>query len=474
MAYRNRDYEKNMRGGNDYRDDRRNNRNNGGRGRGNDRRNGRYNDDVLNNEDRDNMKIYYDYARSDPNMVEIENITISKELVELYNKNIKNFDELNEPDGLKKSLLKGIYGYGFEEPSEIQKRTVPFIISGRDFLAQSQSGTGKTAAFVISLLQRIDDNLNAPQAIILSHTHELAAQTLTVVECLSEYMDLNISFTVGQVDRNNNILELNNGKNTCKVIIATPGRLLDLIEFNPKLFENIKLFIIDECDELLGSFKDTVRNIYVKLPSEMQTCLFSATLNASIVELSTRILNNPLKILIKKENMTLDGITQTEIKVTNEHQKFEVLLDLLSSINIEQFIIYVNSKEQLYYLNQRLSEKEYSSVCISSDNTKVERNEILKAFKKGEFKCLISTDVLARGIDIPQLFLVINYELPRKDNIESYIHRIGRSGRYGKKGMAINFNMTEFDQRVTSLIQMTFDCKIYPFTDEILYNYLSK
>ena len=426
----------------------------------------------MSNEEKENTRIYYDYAKSDETMIEIDNIMISKELEETFLKNIKHFDELNEPNGLKTTLLKGIYNYGFEQPSEIQQRTVKHIISGRDFLIQSRSGTGKTAAFAVSALQMIDEKLNYPQVIILSPTHELAAQTLTVLDSLGEYMNINISFSVGNVDRNQNILELNNGEKTAKIIIATPGRLLDLIEHNPKLFEKIKIFIIDECDELLGSFKDTVRNIYVKLPNEMQTCLFSATLNSSIVDLSSKILRNPLKILIKKENMTLDGIIQTEIKVNDEREKFDVLLELLSSINVEQFIIYVNSKNKSNFLKQDLMENGYTAVSINGDNTKVERNEILKAFKKGEFKCLISTDLLSRGIDIPQLFLVMNYEMPRKDNIESYIHRIGRSGRYGKKGLAINFNMSRFDQDVTTLIQITFECSIYPFTEDILNKYL--
>ena len=471
MSYRNYERENDRgRNGRDGRDNRDNRDNRDHRDRN--RRNNKFNEHELSNEEKQNTIDYYDYARTDETMIEIDNIMISRELEASFNKIVKHFDELNGDHGLKTTLLKGIYSYGFGEPSEIQKRTVKHIIEGRDFLIQSQSGTGKTASFAISLLQMIDENIMHPQAIILSHTHELAAQTLNVLDALSEYMNINISFSVGNVDRNQNILELNNGEKTAKIIIATPGRLLDLIESNQRLFEHVKVFVIDECDELLGSFKDTVRNIYKKLPDNMQTCLFSATLNSSIVDLSSKILRDPLKILIKKENMTLDGISQTEIKVNDEHEKFNVLLELLSSINVEQFIIYVNSKNKSNYLKQELMDNGYSSVSINGDNTKVERNEILKAFKKGEFKCLISTDLLSRGIDIPQLYLVINYELPRKDNIESYIHRIGRSGRYGKKGLAINFNMTKFDQDISTLIQTTFETRIYPFTEEILNKYL--
>jgi superfamily II DNA/RNA helicase len=482
MSYRNCDQNYNGGGrggrGRDSRDIR-NNR--GNRDRNNRDRNDRNNYDELTNDDKKKISDNYAFAeilKKYPDMMEIDNFVVSKELEEIINKKIKYFDELNGEDGLKTSLLKGIITYGLDEPSEIQKRTIGHIIKGRDFLINSQSGTGKTATFVISALQMMDEKLNAPQIIILSHTHELAAQTLTVIENLGMYMDVKVSFSVGKVDRKNNVLELNNGKNTCKIIIATPGRLLDLVEENydmqGKLFENIKLFILDECDELLGSFRDTVRDIFIKLSVNMQICLFSATLNQDIVDLSLGsserpgILDNPLKILIKKENMTLDGIKQVEIKVHNEDEKFETLLYILSNLNVEQFIIYVNSKELLYRLNNRLLDNEYSSVCFSSDNSKVERNEILKAFKKGEFKCLITTDVLARGIDIPHLYLVINYEMPNRDNIDNYIHRIGRSGRYGRKGLAINLNMTKNDQNVITLIQITFDCRIYPINKDQL------
>jgi superfamily II DNA/RNA helicase len=455
------------------RDNRDNNRDNRDNRDNRNKRNNKYNnDEMMSNEEKEDTMLYYDYAKNDPNMVEIDNVMISKELIPVFNRTMKHFDELNEPNGLKETLLKAIYNYGFEKPSEIQKNTVQQIINGRDILVQSQSGTGKTGAFVIGVLQTIDETKNYPQAILLSNTHELAAQTLNVIYALSEFMNINISFTVGDVDLEKNILELNNGEKTSKIIIATPGRLKHMITINPKFFEKIKIFVIDECDELLGYFKDDLRYIYTKLPSDMQTCLFSATLNSSIVDLSSRILRDPLKILIKKENMTLDGIIQTEIKVNDEREKFNVLLELLSSINIEQFIIYVNSKKEANFLKQELMDNGYTAVSINSDNSKVERNEILKAFKKGEFKCLISTDLLSRGIDIPQLYLVINYELPRKDNIESYIHRIGRSGRYGKKGLAINFNMSRFDQDITTLIQITFECSIYPFTEEILNKYL--
>ena len=482
-SYRNydRNYNGNGRGGRGGRD--------GRDGRNNRDRNGRNNYEELTNEDKQKTIDNYDFAEISkryPDMMEIDNFVVSRELEEIIKKEIKHFDELNGEEGLKIQLLKGIISYGFDEPSEIQKRTIGNIIKGRDFLIHSQSGTGKTATFVISALQMIEDNLNAPQIIILSHTHELAAQTLTVIENLGMYMDVKVSFSVGKVDRKNNLLELRNGKNTCKIVIATPGRLLDLVEEdydlfekklikeNDRLFANLKLFILDECDELLGSFRDTVRDIFIKLSVNMQICLFSATLNQDIVDLSLGnserpgILDNPLKILIKKENMTLDGIRQAEIKVHNEDEKFETLLYILSNLDVEQFIVYINSKKLLYELNIRLQDNGYSSVCFSSDNSKVERNEILKAFKKGEFKCLITTDVLARGIDIPQLYLVINYELPNRDNIDNYIHRIGRSGRYGKKGLAINLNMTKNDQNIITLIQITFDCRIFPITKEKL------
>lgn len=411
--------------------------------------------------------LRFNFAKSDSSeLIERDDIMVSKEILD----NEKtSFDSLTDEKGedIKNSLLRGIYAYGFETPSRIQSLAIQQIINGKEILAQSQSGTGKTGAFVIGCLQKIKEDLNKLQCIILSPTQELAYQTLVVVSSLSEFMDIRCSYAVGGTDREQNIKELDDGKNTAQIMIATPGRLLDLLKRKQQLFNDVNMLIVDECDELLkGTFKEDLRIIInQKLPKEIQICLFSATLNKDIVQLSEKIMVNPLKILIKKENMTLDGITQTFIKVNNEVDKIDVLLEMLRTLPIEQFIVYVNSIKNADNLKLELHKEGYSVGTINSSNSKIERLEILRSFKKGEFKCLISTDLLSRGIDIQQLSLVINFDLPRRDNMECYIHRIGRSGRYGKKGLSINL-VTDRDIGTQSTIQMTFKCTIEPLKEK--------
>jgi hypothetical protein len=366
----------------------------------------------------------------------------------------------------------GVYAYGFENPSRIQSLAIPQIISGKEILAQSQAGTGKTGAFVISALQLIDDTQNVPQAIILSPTNELAHQTCVVARSIGNYMkEMNYSFTVGGSSRDNNIRELGGSKkndSVAQLVIATPGRLKDLLTSFPALFDKIKLLIIDECDELLsGTFKDELRVIIGALPSTMQICLFSATVNKDVVALADLILKNPVKILIKKEKITLKNIKQTYVDIANQKDKLEVLKDMLSILPTQQFIVYVNSKLNAEWLKEQLELEDYSVMTINSSNSKAERAEIVRNFKNGHAKCLVSTDLLARGIDIQQLSLVINYDLPRQDNIQAYIHRIGRSGRFGKNGLAINL-VTRYDKDTLNSIQLLFKCQIVPLKEDFI------
>jgi superfamily II DNA/RNA helicase len=416
----------------------------------------------------------YDYTSLAEELVEKNDIMCSPEVFEME---CSTFDDMNGEEGLKETLLQGIYAYGFEKPARIQSLAIPQIITGREILAQSQSGTGKTATFVISALQLIDENLKAPQVIIISPTCELAQQTYIVARSIGSYMkDIHYSYSVGGADRINNIKELGGilgGKKTgpCEIaqfIVATPGRLKDLISFNSELFDNIKLLIIDECDELLqGTFKEELKNIISALPKSLKISLFSATLNTEVINLANSLLNDPIKILIKKEEITLKGIKQTYIQVANKYDKINFLKDMLKTLPIQQFIVYVNSKQNADNIKQELEEDNYAVMTISGSNTKVERAEIIRNFKKGNAKCLISTDLLARGIDIQQLSLVINYDLPTAENIQSYIHRIGRSGRFGKKGVSINL-ITDHDMKIQQLISLTFKCSILPLHKDFI------
>ena len=352
-------------------------------------------------------------------------------------KNILNysFEDLDIND----ELLRGIYSYGFEKPSNIQYKSIPIINSGKDIIAQSQSGTGKTGAFSIGILNNIDISLKKTQYIIITPTHELAKQILKVIESLSSYMEVTMAKVIGKTNINDSILEL---KKDPQIIVATPGRLLDMINKRHVFTDSVKALVLDEADEILSSgFMDSIYNIIKSVPKTAQICLFSATMPKEILDLTNYFMDDPAMLLVNKDELTLEGIKQFYIDLKQYNWKFDVLYDIYETINITQSIIYVNSKTVLHNLYDRLSRDEFPVSYIHGDMITKEREENLDNFKSGKTRILLSTDLLSRGIDIQQLSLVINFDLPK--NKETYIHRIGRSGRYGRKGTAINFVTSE-------------------------------
>ena len=352
-------------------------------------------------------------------------------------KNILNysFEDLDIDD----TLLRGIYSYGFEKPSNIQYKSIPIINTGKDIIAQSQSGTGKTGAFVIGILNNIDISLKKTQYIIITPTHELAKQILKVIESLSSYMEVTMAKVIGKTNINESIIEL---KKDPQIIVATPGRLLDMINKRHVFTDSIKTLILDEADEILSSgFMDSIYNIIKSVPKTAQICLYSATMPKEILDLTNYFMDDPAMLLVNKNELTLEGIKQFYIDLKQYNWKFDVLYDIYETINITQSIIYVNSKNILNNLYDRLTKDEFPVSYIHGDMLPKERDENLNNFKEGNTRILLSTDLLSRGIDIQQLSLVINFDLPK--NKETYIHRIGRSGRYGRKGTAINFVTSE-------------------------------
>ena len=363
----------------------------------------------------------------------------------------ESFDNLN----LKDNLLRGIYSYGFENPSPIQEKAIPFINERKDLIAQAQSGTGKTGAFSIGVLNNIDVNEDSIQAVIINPTHELAIQNYNVIKELSSYMNINIQTVIGGTSVRKCQDDL---KKNPKIIIGTPGRILDMIEKRYLLTENIKILIFDEADEILSyGFKENIYNIIKYIPRDTQICIFSATMPSEILELTDKFMNKPEKILVNKENLTLEGILQFYINVKVNDWKFDVLTDIYETINLSQCIIYINSKNKLMEINTRLKDLGYPVECIHGELSSDLRKSIMEDFKSGKLRILLSTDLLSRGIDIQQLSLVINYDLPREK--ETYIHRIGRSGRYGRKGVSINF-VTDKDIDHQSEIKMHYNTKI--------------
>ena len=362
-----------------------------------------------------------------------------------------SFDELKIND----NILRGVYAHGFEKPSSIQLKSIPIILSGKDIVAQAQSGTGKTGAFSIGSLCNIDETKQCIQCIVLVPTRELAEQVYKVIKDISSYSKVTSLKVIGGTNVSMCRESLNKNPH---IIIGTPGRILDMIQRGSLPTMDIKMLILDEADEILSyGFKDCIHDIIQRIPKNTQICLFSATLPDEIIDLTSKFMNDPEKVLVKKEQLTLEGIQQFFINIKHNDWKYEVITDLYDTINVGQCIIYMNSKNKILEIYDRLIKDNFPVGYIMGDRTVNERNEVMEQFRSGTLRILLSSDLLARGIDIQQLSLVINFDLPREK--ETYIHRIGRSGRYGRKGVAINL-INDREVEYMKHIEEFYDTKI--------------
>jgi len=369
------------------------------------------------------------------------------------NKINQTYDEF-ETMNLKMNLLRGLYAYGFEKPALIQQFTIPVIISGQDLRAQSQSGTGKTGSFVTGILQRINEHNNYPQAIIMAPTRELSQQIETVTLNIGNFMKIKTCLCIGGTSVSQNIEDVK----TSHIVIGTPGRINDLIDRNAFDIGNIIIFTMDEADELLGrEFVTQTRNIVKRLNTTTQICVFSATLQENSVLMTNKFMSKPVDRFIEREKLSLDLILQFYIDAIEEKYKIECLNDLYEKLSIGQCIIYVNYKDKAIWLQEQLAVNGHSCEAIHGSLLPAERSEIMKKFRNGICRVLVSTDLLARGIDVQQVGYVINYDLPI--DLDNYLHRIGRSGRYGKKGVAINF-ITRRDMRQFKTLKEYYSIKI--------------
>jgi translation initiation factor 4A len=357
---------------------------------------------------------------------------------------------------LREDLLRGIYAYGFEKPSAIQQRAIVPCTLGRDVIAQAQSGTGKTATFAISVLQSIDTQLPDTQALILAPTRELAQQIQRDVLALGDYMKVGCHVCIGGTSVRDDIARLASGAH---VVVGTPGRVLDMIDRRNSLrTSKIKMFVLDEADEMLSKgFKDQIYEVFQRLPQNVQVVLVSATMPAEVLDVTKRFMRDPIRILVKKEELTLEGIKQFYINVEQEQFKFDTLCDLYETLTITQAMIFCASRRKVEWLTEAMKARNFTVSSMHGDMDQRQRMLIMKEFRSGSSRVLISTDLLARGIDVQQVSLVINYDLPA--NLESYLHRIGRSGRFGRKGVAINF-VTRDDAHVLKEIERYYSTKI--------------
>lgn len=346
---------------------------------------------------------------------------------------ISSWDDLD----IDPNILRGIYAYGFEKPSPIQQNAIKPIIMGKDVLAQAQSGTGKTATFTIGALSKIDLNNNNTQVLILSPTRELTLQTAKVIESIGGMMQgLKVQSVFGgmTIDEGNGF----SSKNIPHIICGCPGRVQDMMRRDKITSKHLKLVILDEADEMLSTgFKDQVYNIFQYFNNDIQVGLFSATLPENIITISSKLMREPVRICVKAEQLTLEGISQFYVAIDDDRQKYLTLKDIFSYLPVSQCIIYCNSVKRVADLYEAMREDDFPVCCIHSNMDKTSRETSISAFRSGKSRVLISSNVTARGIDVQQVSIVINFDVPKC--VHTYLHRIGRSGRWGRKGVGINF-----------------------------------
>ena len=346
---------------------------------------------------------------------------------------IDQFDDM----GLRSEVYRGILSYGYEKPSEIQKTAIPaFVQHSKDIIAQAQSGTGKTATFSVALLQKIDETQDTLQGIILAPTRELATQIHSVITNIGQFTKIRIELVSG----GGNVRRLVDTLYSVKphVLVATPGRVLHLLRERYINTRRLKYFIMDEADQMLSEdFQEQVRTIIQQVPKDAQIGLYSATMSPEMDAIAKQFLTDPIQIRVEREMLTLEGIRQYKIVLNDDRWKFDTLMDLYSSISIYQMMIYCNSKRSVDYLCDRMYREQIPCDGIHGQMMGEQRTDIMKRFRSGDLRVLVTTDLTARGIDVQQVSLVINYDFPQ--DIATYLHRIGRGGRFGRKGFAINF-----------------------------------
>lgn len=345
---------------------------------------------------------------------------------------ISSWDELD----IDPNILRGIYAYGFEKPSIIQQKAIKPVILGKDIIAQAQSGTGKTATFTIGALSKVDLSDDSTQVMILSPTRELCSQTSKVVESIGSMMKglrVQTAFGGGGYEERNSFYS----RDSAHIICGCPGRIYDMIRREQLNIKKLKLVIFDEADELLSDgFKEQVYSIFNYFHDNIQVGLFSATMPEHILKITEKFMRNPVKICVKAEQLTLEGISQFFVIVEDDRQKYATLKDIFSQLPVSQCIIYCNSVKRVSDLYDAMSEDDFPVCCIHSTMDKYTRDKSINDFRNGKSRVLISSNVTARGIDIQQVSIVINFDIPKC--VHTYLHRIGRGGRWGRKGVGIN------------------------------------
>lgn len=362
---------------------------------------------------------------------------------------------------LKRELLMGIFEKGFENPSPIQEEAIPVALTGKDVLARAKNGTGKTASFVIPVLEKVRTDLNSIQALLMVPTRELALQTAQVTKELGKHIPgLEVMSTTGGTTLRDDILRL---MSPVHVLVATPGRVLDLASKGAAKLDKCGIIVLDEADKLLSQeFTAIMEEIYSHLPSNRQSLLFSATFPVAVKDFADKFMRSPFEINLMEE-LTLKGVTQYYAFV-DERQKIHCLNTLFNKLQINQSIIFCNSVNRVELLAKKITQLGYSCYYIHARMQQTHRNRVFHDFRQGNCRNLVCSDLITRGIDIQAVNVVINFDFPK--NSETYLHRIGRSGRFGHLGLAINF-ITNDDRYNVYKIESDLSTEIKAIPQEI-------
>jgi len=349
---------------------------------------------------------------------------------------------------LTEALMRGLASKGYEKPTEIQESATPILLEGRDVIAQAQSGTGKTCSFLLGCLSKIDPSKPHVQAVVIADSHELAHQITTEAKSLGQFMDtFKTACFVGGRHPGMDKEDLRKGAH---LVVGTPGRIEQLVRTNVLSLDGLKICILDEADKILNErgFLDTMYKILREVPEGTQFGVFSATLTTKIIDTAKEFMNDPAELLLRRKDVVLRGIKQYYVEL-DEENKMDTTTDICESLNGEVIIVFCNKKETVQRVAQTLRDRRFSAVDVHSDLSPSEKESALWSFKDGRSGVLVTTDALARGIDVQHVSLVINYDYP--SDHASFIHRVGRAGRFGRKGMAISLLSRRDDRTHDSL-----------------------
>jgi len=367
---------------------------------------------------------------------------------------------------LKSELLLSVTDCAFEHPSEVQQECIPQAVLGMDIICQAKSGMGKTAVFVLAVLQQLVPVENTVDTLVLCHTRELAYQICQEFLRFSKYLpDVKTKVFIGGFAKKLHTDLL--AKETPHVVIGTPGRILDLAKDKSLKLNNLKRFVLDECDQMLESLdmRRDVQNIFKMTPHEKQVMMFSATLSKEIRPVCRKFTQHPVEIYVDDESkLTLHGLQQYYVKLT-EAQKNRKLNDLLDNLDFNQVVIFVSGVRRCKELNKLLIECNFPSICIYGGLDQEERLDRYNKFKEYKSRILVSTDIFGRGVDFERVNIVINYDMPK--TADQYLHRVGRSGRFGTKGLAITYVSSKEDTEILESVQSRFEVEISELPDTI-------